>query len=177
MSKSICITPECERPIQARQMCTTHWSQWYRANRKQPAECAWCGETFQTSRPKHQVMCSRACASAKAAHLRPPALPTPAPKLKSAVVMRAIWDNMRSDLRAAYEDRCWDEFIKALKARSLQTPEGCWVWTGQTRTPTKSASPYPVQRWAGKYYSMHRLACEARYQKPLGTQQAEPSPV
>ena len=83
-----------------------------------------------------------------------------------------MWDSKRSDLRAAYEESRWDDFIVAMYERCKETPGGCWEWQGQTRTPTKSASPYPVQRWAGKYFSMHSLACEAKYQKPLGTQQA-----
>lgn len=46
MTTRLCSTAGCERKIQAREMCTTHWSQWYRENRKQQHACDGCGAMF-----------------------------------------------------------------------------------------------------------------------------------
>ena len=48
-----------------------------------------------------------------------------------------------------------------LRDHSVQNPEtGCWEWTGKIGTNGR-----PVHRW-----KPHRLACELKYQKPLGSQ-------
>lgn len=65
MDKPTCDTLDCDRPTQAKGMCTTHYSTWYRANRKRPRTCEWCEETFHTARTEEKF-CSRSCAGKNA---------------------------------------------------------------------------------------------------------------
>lgn len=169
MPQSICTTDNCERKTLARGMCSTHYSYWHRANNNSLAACEQCGTEFRRPRPS-QVMCSIACASAKAVSLRPEAQPKQ-PRMSPAE-RRAVWDSRRTDLRSAYEEARWGDFIAALYLRSTVNPEGCWEWQGALKQSTKSKSPYPVQRWSGKVHQVHRLALEAKHGLPLGTQQA-----
>ena len=183
MNQRTCVTDGCDRAVQAKGMCTTHYSTWYRANRKKPRTCEWCDETFQTARPEEKF-CSRSCAGKNAnSHLadsprwaeyqvRVQAAKLPTREPVSIDAIRANHKAARSNLRAAYEEARWDDFIAALYLRCVKTPEGCWEWQGAKSTPAKSASPYPLQKWSGKRHPVHRLALEAKHGAPLGTQQA-----
>lgn len=169
MNKPTCTTDACERETLARGMCPSHYSTWFRKNRKRTKTCAQCGERFDSGRAG-VTMCSLKCASAKAAELREPAKPKPA--LKTQAELQASWDKARSAMRAAYEDAQWGDLIAALYLRSVETPEGCWEWQGQTKQSKKSSTPYAIVKWSGKSHLVHRIACQARYEKDLGTQQA-----
>lgn len=171
MSTKPCNADECTRTVLARGMCSTHYSYWHRENNQHELTCQACGKHYTNSRAESTV-CSVKCASAKAAEARPPAKPRAKPVLKTPAEMQAMWASRRSEFRASFEDGRWDDFLRELRERVAVTPEGCWDWQGQTRTPTKSASPYPVLRWAGKSHQVHRLSLEAKHGKPLGTQHA-----
>jgi len=60
MTTRLCTSNNCERPVQSRGMCTTHYSNWYRENAKQSRQCDWCGETFTTARTDTRF-CGMSC--------------------------------------------------------------------------------------------------------------------
>ena len=183
MNQRTCVTDGCDRAVQAKGMCTTHYSTWYRANRKKPRTCEWCDETFQTARPEEKF-CSRSCAGKNAnSHLadsprwaeyqvRVQAAKLPPRERVSIDAIRANHKAARSNLRAAYEEARWDDFIAALYLRCVKTPEGCWEWQGKKTRGGSGKAPYPTQVWSGKMHQVHRLAIEAKHGAALGTQQA-----
>lgn len=66
MSIVPCKEPECQRKVQARGMCTTHYSYWQRAtkgrsDRVHAKTCAFCSGPFSTT-TKRVVFCSLVCA-------------------------------------------------------------------------------------------------------------------
>lgn len=60
MSIVPCKETDCQRKVQARGMCTTHYSYWQRANAKHELTCIICGEAFVHNR-KDRRTCSHAC--------------------------------------------------------------------------------------------------------------------
>lgn len=61
-----CKEAECQRKVQARGMCSTHYSYWHRANKGRvdkahDKDCAFCGSPFQTTTLR-TVYCSLVCA-------------------------------------------------------------------------------------------------------------------
>lgn len=60
MSIVSCKEEDCQRKVQARGMCSTHYSYWQRSNAKHELTCAICGESFVHNR-KGKATCSPAC--------------------------------------------------------------------------------------------------------------------
>ena len=182
MTSRLCTSNNCERPVQSRGMCTTHYSNWYRENSKRTRECAWCGESFTTARTdtkfcgmscggKYANSIARTSEGWAAYQIQVQADKKPAPIPVPVEIIRANHLAARSELRASYEEGRWDDFIAELYLRSMIT-DGCWVWQGTQKTPTKSLSPYPVVKWRKQSRQVHRMSLEARLRAPLGTQQS-----
>lgn len=70
MAKPSCSTPECERPTQARGLCATHYSYWWRENNTMKRVCTQCGETYRPTRGSQQKTCSTSCHSKAANEAR-----------------------------------------------------------------------------------------------------------
>lgn len=62
MPSLTCQTDGCERPILGRKLCATHYSKWYRTQRKYTIVCLGCGETVKVPR-NTSTTCSRECAA------------------------------------------------------------------------------------------------------------------
>jgi len=60
MSIVPCRETDCQRKVQARGMCSTHYSYWQRANASHMLICAHCGESFTHNR-KGKATCSPSC--------------------------------------------------------------------------------------------------------------------
>lgn len=171
MSIVSCKEEECQRKVQARGMCTTHYSNWQRANAKHELTCAHCGAAFTYCR-KDKATCSRACHHAytltregwqSRAIVLPPVKPAkPKPPKRTPAERAASWKAQRSDIRAAYEDGDWPALIAAIKAGSTPTADGCWGWARSSR------DNYPLVRIGGKDHQVHRLSLLGKHGKPLG---------
>ena len=172
---------ECDRPVQARKRCTTHYSKWHRENFQKPKTCNWCGESFKTAR-KDTNFCSRTCAGSYAsslAHASPAwdayvdaraAKAAPKTPARSPDELEDLWRSQRSPFRAAFEDKDYPAFIVELRGRVHIDGRGCWVWAGGKKKPSKSKTAYPTVKWRGRTYQVHRLALEAKMGAPLGSQ-------
>lgn len=166
-----------------KQLCSTCYSRQWRANNKITKECAWCGSTFKADR-RETNYCGFSCAGKYQSSKRPDsqawrdyqaqvqANKKPAPEPVTQEELKAIWRAQRSPMRAAYEDRQWEAFHKALKQRCTVSPGGCWEWQGQGHKSKKSSSRYPVVKWSGRARPVHRLSLEAKHGAPLGAQHA-----
>lgn len=146
-------------------------------------ECTVCGEPFSMER-KAQKTCSQACMGqaltdsghmAKISHLGQIALHGENHKpLPKELVPQHIKDSRRlerlSPLRRAYEEQDWPSVIEGLRVRSTRTQDGCWIWDGKL-SRKKNGGTYPLVT-LGKTLQAHRVATEAKYGKPLGTNQA-----
>lgn len=171
MSIVPCKEDDCQRKVQARGMCTTHYSYWQRANTSLELTCGHCGETF-THHRKDQRTCSTACHQAFTlasqgykgrAIVLPPKKQSPpkAPK-KTPGELSATWSAQRGAIRSSYEDGDWTGLLAAIKADCIMTANGCWQWSRKTN------DNYPVVRLAGKAHQVHRLSLLAKHGKPLG---------
>lgn len=171
MSIVPCKETDCQRKVQARGMCTTHYSYWQRDNAKHELTCEQCGSSFIHNR-KDRRTCSDACHQAytlatEGYQARAIVLPAKRPAVKKppkkTAEERAIsWRAQRSALRAAYEDGCWGELLDAIKSDATLTDQGCWEWS------RKIKDGYPVVIIAGKWHQVHRLSLLAKHGKPLG---------
>ena len=72
----------------------------------------------------------------------------------------------RPPLRKAYEANDYKGMLEAIEARVSKTKSGCWEW------PIINRYGYPNASIAGKRFFVHRLSLEAKYEAPLGEQQA-----
>ncbi|WP_028265923.1 HNH endonuclease [Arthrobacter sp. MA-N2] len=70
--------------------------------------------------------------------------------------------DLRSEIRAGYEDRNYERFIAGIQAKVVINDEGCWEWQGQLKRG------YPIIKFKDKYLQVHRLVIEACEGKPLG---------
>jgi 5-methylcytosine-specific restriction endonuclease McrA len=66
MSIIPCKEADCQRKVQARGMCSTHYSYWHRANngrldKAHHKDCAFCTSRFETTTPR-TIYCSLVCA-------------------------------------------------------------------------------------------------------------------
>jgi hypothetical protein len=73
----------------------------------------------------------------------------------------------RSDLRGAFrraveDGEGPDKVFAALRELCVEDARGCWVWQRATK------GGYPLVRWAGKQYGVHRLALEVQRGVSLG---------
>lgn len=171
MSIVPCKEDDCQRKVQSRGMCITHYSRWYRKNTQHQLTCGHCGAIFTHNR-KDRATCSNACHISftlttegyKGRAIVPPPVKLAAPKKpkKTDAELSAHWKAQRSPLRAAYEDQDWPALIAAIKTDSKPTSQGCWEWQRKTR------DGYPIIKMGRKFYQAHRIALEAKHGKPLG---------
>lgn len=169
MSIVSCKEPDCHRKVQARGMCSTHYSYWHRANTTLALTCNQCGGSFTHNRAD-KATCSTACHQAytrqtegwKNRAIAPPRQAKPKPPKRTEAERLEAKRNSRSAIRAAYEDREWSTLIEAIKDDSVVTDAECWEWS------RKSRDNYPVVIIAGKWHQVHRLSLHAKHGKPLG---------
>lgn len=169
MSIVSCKEEDCQRKVQARGMCSTHYSYWQRSTNTYELTCGHCGASF-THHRTGKVTCSNPCQQAytltTAGRLRRTAEQianaAPKPALKTRAELQATWNARRSSLRAAYEDGDWTALVAAIKADSTLTDRGCWEWL------RASKDSYPLVRIAGKDHQVHRLSLLGKHGKPLG---------
>lgn len=67
MTNRTCAQPDCNKPVQARGLCRSHYSQWYRVNCKRLTfTCDTCGTEYQVARDnkREHHFCSRKCQAA-----------------------------------------------------------------------------------------------------------------
>lgn len=173
MSILPCKEVDCQRKVQARGMCITHYSRWHRENTQHHLTCGHCGATFTHNRDD-RATCSNACHLAftlttdgyksrtiVAPPVKPRAAKKPKPR-KTEAELSATWKARRSAIRAAYEDQDWLGLIAAIRADSSETPAECWEWSRQSK------DNYPVIQIGTKFHQVHRLSLEAKHGKPLG---------
>lgn len=171
MSIVSCKETDCQRKVQARGMCTTHYSYWQRANATHELTCTQCGEGFVHSR-KDRRTCSPACHQSLTmstdgwrarAIVLPPVRPArPKPPKRTDAERDAALKASRSPLRAAYEDQDYPALVEAIKADATVTSDGCWHWA------RKSKGNYPIVVIGGKWHQVHRLSLHGKHGKPLG---------
>lgn len=70
------------------------------------------------------------------------------------------------DIRAALDGEDWAGLRQALRARTRNSPDGCWVWTGRIDSSGYGVVPLGSRRKA----LAHRLMAMAKHGKPLGSQ-------
>lgn len=162
-----CKEPDCQRKIQARGLCSTHYSYWHRANTLYKLTCQHCDKPFVHGR-KDKATCSPEChqdytRSTEGWQARDTTRPSaPKPPKKTTAELEAVWAASWSPIRAAYERQDWDALIQAIKADSVTTEAGCWQWQ------RKLKDNYPTVKIAGKTHQVHRLSLHAKHGKPLG---------
>lgn len=167
MSIVSCKETDCHRKVQARGMCTTHYSYWQRANTKLALVCKQCGKPFMHNRAD-KATCSLDCQytfalSTEGWQARDTMRPSkPKPAKKTSLELAATWEAKWSPIRAAYERQDWPALIEAIKSDSVLTSAGCWQWQ------RKLKDNYPTVKIAGKTYQVHRLSLHAKHAKPLG---------
>lgn len=172
MTKRTCKEETCARPVQARNLCTTHYSRWYKQGKeaagyrpKYRITCTVCTQPHMSTR-KDGKYCSLQCRdTARRAAPRKP----PKPKhLQLTLPLHNAVDR-RGPLRRALEDG--GDIMPEVRARSTITPTGCWEWRHMV-----DSEGYPRYRYRGdgrqvEVY-MHRAVLEAKHGRPLGTQAA-----
>lgn len=172
--KRCCGAPACKK-AQLRAN-TRAWRTAGNVEKQETRTCNHCGEEFITRARSTTRLCSRVCVTAsniasgathRALEAARASRPQAAPKVKlTPQEITELNKSRRSPLRAAYEDQDWDAVTAELRAKSTATTSGCWQWP----RVNQSGYPRPMQ-WASPT-SPHRIACEARYRKPLGLNQA-----
>lgn len=70
--------------------------------------------------------------------------------------------DMRSDIRAGYEDGDFERFMRGIQQRTRVNESGCMEWQGKLK------GNYATVRIAGKSLSVHRMSLEMKEGKPLG---------
>lgn len=171
MSIVSCKEDDCQRKVQARGMCSTHYSYWQRSTNKYELTCGHCGASF-THHRTGKATCSSICQQAytlasegwqQRAIILPPKRPaTKAYTKKTDEEKAATRLAQRSALRAAYEDGRWGSLLDAILAAATLTEQGCWEWS------RKIKGGYPVVCIAGRWHQVHRLSLLAKHGKPLG---------
>lgn len=86
---------------------------------------------------------------------------------KAAAALKAPKD-MRSLMRAGYEDGDYTKFLAGLKAKVFIAEGGCWEWQGRIKKKKTDSTGYPEMTISNKPVQVHRLVIEAREGKPLG---------
>lgn len=172
--KRCCGAPACKKA----QLCanTRAWRDAGNTGAHETRTCEVCGEEFQAQVYRDTRLCSRACVTAyniasgamdrasQAAHAKRPKVQ---PKVKlTPQEITELHKSQRSPLRAAYEDQDWTEVAVVLRAMSTPTEAGCWQYS------RLAADGYPRPLKWGSSAFPHRIACEVRYRKPLGLNQA-----
>lgn len=177
-----CTVEGCDRKHQARGLCVSHWSKWYREThpeRNRASEtvtrtCVVCAETWQTRR-KNAKICSDTCRSEWYRSQRIGRQQTKC-ELPADHPVRVLIRNHHQQcgpLRAAFESGDWPGVLAALEVRAVKVDE-CWLW------PSKSTDGYGVVRIAKRTFSVHRLAASASMgeaipsHKPVHHKCAEP---
>ncbi|SED51417.1 HNH endonuclease [Rhodococcus pyridinivorans] len=188
MPSLTCQTDGCERPILGRKLCATHYSKWYRTQRKYTIVCLGCGETVKVPR-NTSTTCSRECAAtvANAASQLAQASNGTTTRLTqcewcwelfAATSIKKFCSDtcannsaterarlQRSPLRAAIEDGDHDTAIALIGARADRTERGCWEWP-------KVRDGYPYIRVGKRDIGLHRMVLEIKEGLPLGVQSA-----
>ena len=72
----------------------------------------------------------------------------------------------RPPLRKAYEANDYKGILEAIEEQVSKTESGCWEW------PQVNARGYTRVIIEDRYIAVHRLALEAKYEAPLGSQAA-----
>lgn len=130
------------------------------ASGKTPQPCTLCGKPIarytQSQRPFHKACKDRAPQWLKDGRTEPaPRSEEPGPIAKTPT-------DLRSDLRAGYEDNDRERFLAALKTRTAVTSTGCWEWQGRMNRG------YPEVSMGKQYKQVHRLSLEVSMGAPLG---------
>ena len=127
---------------------------------KTPQPCTLCGKAIAcytvSARPFH-----KACKN-KAPQWMKDGTPEPAPRTPKPKREPAPPRDMRSDLRAGYEDGDYPRFLRGLTARTQTTDAGCLEWQGQIKRG------YPALVMGKRYMQVHRMVIEAKEGAPLG---------
>lgn len=147
-------------------MCAPCYGTWWRQNNQTEQACQHCGSTFNAGRK--QAYCSATCQRTAAsnspvriASLKNRPKKTPTPRMSEAELTE-MYRAKRSAIRAAYEDQNWEALTLAIRARSTETPLGCWEWGGRL------SGGYPVINMAKRMMLVHRISLEAKHQASLG---------
>lgn len=168
MTDNTCTTPGCTRRAQARKLCSSHYSIWYKQGKardqyrpRYAITCTTCGATHQSTR-KDGKYCSLTCRdlARKAAPRKPKQARYEQPKLPLHLAK-----DRRGPLRRALEDRVG--VIPAVRGMAETDAHGCWIWQGRI-----DRSGYPVQACGSRRIAVHRAVLESKHGKPLGTQAA-----
>lgn len=172
MTDNTCTTPGCTRSVQARKLCSRHYSIWYKQGKSRDEyrpryaiTCTTCGATHQSTR-KGGKYCSLTCRdlARKAAPRKPKQVRYEQPKLPLHLAK-----DRRGPLRRAIEDA--GDIMPEVEARTVTTPTGCWEWQGR-----RDSDGYPTYRYrrGGQQVevAMHRAVLEAKHGKKLGSQAA-----
>lgn len=176
MNKPTCTIPGCKMIQHARRMCSTHYvSDWRNRNGLSSREpsvreaqaCGHCGKPVMARQGKMPL--HRACKDSVPLWKRegresPEERATRKAESDSErklIPARPRLD-MRSDIRAGYEDGDYPRFLNGLRVKVVVGHAGCWEWQGQLKRG------YPITKFKDKYIQVHRIVIEAREGKSLG---------
>ncbi len=159
MTDSTCVSAGCHRPTQARNLCTTHWSQWYRANRKRKLTCQLCGSSY-SSAVNASKFCSATCAAKNASNhvVNSPGWANYQARVAKAKKPRPpqkIPADTRRPFRVAVEEGDWGVVQHLLEARASKADSGCWEWPGRIK------QGYGIVRIGDRDWFVHRLMSQA----------------
>lgn len=197
-SRPPCSAEGCSQPVLGRDLCPSHYSAWYRKQRKFTVICPACKKEAQVSR-KRDRHCSYKCGmdsvnAAKAGMSVEDWLNRPPPQ-KSPKWRQCDWCLQLHETNSKYcSDDCQEQSEhekQAKKAkmdqsrlfrRSFEAGDFATFLSELKRRSViskdgcwlwpKLKRGYPVCDWSGKRLQVHRLSLEAKHGKPLGTQHA-----
>ena len=202
MTNHTCTQPDCNRPVHARGMCTTHWSQWYRAKGgvELTYTCAGCSIQYTTRRRLQKGMgyCTADCqrrhiASNEVSVARRTATYAATYAARPIPVKECQWCQQEFETRIAStkycSDSCKKDAAKDRRMKSLSPLRYAYehgdnagiidaLRDGSTITPSgcwewkRIKDGYPRAVFGTKWVAVHRLSLEAKHGAPLGEQAA-----
>lgn len=200
MTNRTCAQPDCNRPVQARGMCTTHWSQWYRKQKKYTYTCTQCGKEYQTGRKRQSenTYCSANCQRLwNTENKREQMIKTqqknwehkkPAPAMFESVchqcgnVMESPNKYCSPECRRTASRKArrktWSPIRLAYETKDIDVlregllKKATVTQNGCWEWPSLDKSGYPRVKMNGKRVPLHRTVLEIKQKAPLGSQAA-----
>lgn len=170
-TKEPCSVDGCDDRSHARGMCPTHWARDRRIRLDlgvPPTPCALCG--LPLIQKGEGMPLHRDCKDKVPLWQREGRTKYLTPQREARILSMVQGPkneprpkDMRSDVRAGYEDGDYARLMRGLRENTLVVDDGCWEWQGRT------SGGYPeCSGRKGRRLAVHRIVIEAREGKPLG---------